>query len=628
MIKAIFAPTKRLMLVLSLLLTISAVYAGDSYYAQLTVGVSATGTGNGSVYVTSNGKIEDKKETSTSGSEITFSINATPDSDSYLDKWLVTQGTVNITNNTSAKVNASKTKDGIENYGIDAVFQKVITFAKENVTIVKTEGSTAQGSVGFTVYEGAENVTPTITSAQSSHFTCAVTPGEDNTKWTLTITATADAEQGDGGSIKLTTVGGSRAGATNVVNFTVKEQQQIQLVGAPNGIYTAYQTELGQSYTMSSAVTDTTKISLDSDDAFSFKFVFTPTANYRLNRLKVTMADTLYYLYDDADYDGVYTLSTTFAGSAVVEPEFTPLNYAMFIVVGGDTAIHYKDWDRAFAEAERLGKTVVAVYQPGEITVKLDSKGNASSMTLPTGYKYEWKLPKPKSGTYIIPTGYTLLVPGLNKSNLTGTASTTNTTKTSYTSLLGATSKEDYISSAVAPKCVCKLIVEAGTSIQVNGNISIYSCLSATQGYTGRPTGYGQIHLEDGSHIHVNSGAKLHVLGYITGDPTASSVVAKAGSNVYEAFQFTDWRGGNGMAGGSVTNFMSDMEATLVNNSREVFPIGQYYVQSIETMLNIECGAVEWLTTAVSVVESIIPATLQFINNQAAHVCIIDLSSC
>lgn len=615
MIKAIFAPTKRLMLVLSLLLTISALYAeNDKYYAKLTVGVSGTGTGNGSVYVTSNGKTVDTKNTSTSGGELSFTINATPNSDSYLDKWLVTKGSVTITNNNSAKVKASTTKDGTEEYSIEAVFQKVITFAKENVTIVKTEGSTAQGSVGFTVYGGADSVTPTITSAQASHFTCSVAQGEDNTKWTLTITATADAEQGDGGSIKLTTVGGSRAGATNVVYFTVKEQQQIQLVGAPNGIYTAYQTVLGQSYTMSSAVTDTTKISLDSDDAFSFKFDFAPVENYRLNRLKVTMADTLYYLYDDADYDGVYTLSTTFAGSAVVEPEFTPLNYAMFIVVGGDTAIHYKDWDRAFAEAKRLKKTVVAVYQPGEITVKLDGKGNASSMTLPTGYKYEWKLPKPKSGTYTVPTGYTLLVPGLDKSNLTGTASTTKTTKTSYTSLLGATSKEDYISSTVAPKCVCKLIVEAGTSIQVNGNISIYSCLSATQGYTGRPTGYGQIHLEDGSHIHVNSGAKLHVLGYITGDPTASSVVAKAGSNVYEAFQFTDWRGGNGMAGGSVTNFVLNKSATLVDNQYAVFPIGQYYVQSIETMLEMTPGAVEWLTTAVDVGGLAIPATTEFIN--------------
>ena len=144
MIKAIFAPTKRLMLVLSMLLTISAVYAGDSYYAKLTVGVSGTGTGNGSVYVGKSGQYEQTQNSKDKpGGDLSFTINATPDSDSYVDKWLVTQGTVIITNNTSAKVKASTTKDGYEYYGIDAVFQKVITFAKENVTIVKTEGSTA-----------------------------------------------------------------------------------------------------------------------------------------------------------------------------------------------------------------------------------------------------------------------------------------------------------------------------------------------------------------------------------------------------------------------------------------------------------------------------------------------------
>ena len=54
MIKAIFAPTKRLMLVLSLLLTISAVYASPgskTYYAKATVAVAGESTGVGLVYV-------------------------------------------------------------------------------------------------------------------------------------------------------------------------------------------------------------------------------------------------------------------------------------------------------------------------------------------------------------------------------------------------------------------------------------------------------------------------------------------------------------------------------------------------------------------------------------------------
>ena len=611
MIKAIFAPTKRLMLVLSLLLTISAVYAGDNYYARLYVSVSTTGTGNGTVYVGKNGQTEEQQNSKdTPGGNLTFTINATPDSDSYLKEWSVIQGPVTISNNTSATVKASSTKDEEEQYKIAAVFDKVITLAKDNMTLVKTEGSATTGSVSFTVYDGADNVTPTLTSNQASHFTYAVTQGDDNTKWTLTITATADAEQGDGGSIKLTTVGGSRAGATNVVNFTVKEQQQIKLVGAPNGTYTAYQTELDNTYLMSNSITDTTKITLDNDDAFSFRFEFAPVTNYELKRLKVTMADTLYYLYDDVA-DGVAVISTTFTGSAVVQPEFIPTNYAKFIVVGTDVICN--DWDRAFAEAKRLGKTVVSVYQPGTVTINIDGSGNVSKITRPTAYKYEWVLPKPVSGTYTIPAGYTLLVPGLEKSNLTGTASTNNVVKqVGYTYLLGKTTESDYVESSPNPMCICKLTIESGTTIQVNGNISVYSCLSPSQGYTGRPMGYGQIHMANGSHIQVNAGGILHVLGYITGDPMQSKVTAKNGSSVYESFQLTDWRGGSAMAGGSITNFLWAKDKTLIDNKKEVFPAGQYYVQSIETMLQLEAGAMEYLTTGVDV-SSPFPITSPFV---------------
>lgn len=601
MIKAIFAPTKRLMLVLSLLLTISAVYANNEhYYARLYVSVSNTGTGNGTVYVGKNSQTEQQLDSqNTPGGDLTFTINATPDSDSYLKEWIVTQGTVTISNNTSATVKASSTKDAEEQYRIAAVFDKVITLAKDNMTLVKTEGTATTGSVSFTVYGGADDVTPTLTSNQASHFTYAVTQGDDNTKWTITITATADAEQGDGGTIKLTTVGGSRAGATNVLSFTVKEQQQIKLVGAPNGTYTAYQTELDNTYLMSNSITDTTKITLDNDDAFSFRFEFAPVTNYELKRLKVTMADTLYYLYDDVA-DGVSAISTTFTGSAVVQPEFIPTNYAKFIVVGTDVICN--DWDRAFEKAAELGKTVVAVYQPGTVNVTMDANGVVKSITRPTGYQYQWVLPKPTSGTYTIPAGYTLLVPGLDKNSLTGTASTTVAKQVGYTYLLGKSTESDYVEATPSSVCVCKLTVEQGTTIQVNGNISIYSCLSPNQGHTGRPFGYGQIQLENGSHIQVNAGGILHAMGYVTGDPMQSSVIAKSGSKIYEAFQFTDWRGGTAMMGG------------LVNNDYEVFPVGQYYVQNIETMLEMEYGSMEYLTTAVDVL-SPFPVTSEFVTS-------------
>ena len=51
MTKAIFAHSKRLMLVLSMLLTISAVYGSKTYYAKATVAVAGESTGVGLVYV-------------------------------------------------------------------------------------------------------------------------------------------------------------------------------------------------------------------------------------------------------------------------------------------------------------------------------------------------------------------------------------------------------------------------------------------------------------------------------------------------------------------------------------------------------------------------------------------------
>ena len=51
MTKAIFAPTRRLMLVLSMLLTISAVYGSTTYKAKATVAVAGESTGVGLVYV-------------------------------------------------------------------------------------------------------------------------------------------------------------------------------------------------------------------------------------------------------------------------------------------------------------------------------------------------------------------------------------------------------------------------------------------------------------------------------------------------------------------------------------------------------------------------------------------------
>ncbi len=607
MIKAIFAPTKRLMLVLSMLLTISTVYASKTYYAKATVAVADESTGVGLVYVidkdgnhfptnaTAAATAETDEMTQTNKSDFSIMIGAIATNPDYCVKeWTKNDGTTTTIAATADEMD--QTISGQENNAkttaFVAYFVKQITPNSTNLTI---NAATGTASTNITVYNTTELTVDALSAELAAKFTYTVASIDAKT-WILTVNSTDAAVSGD--EVTLTLRNDKGATAQVVVNFV--ENQKVTFKGSALGTYRVSQ---GDAYTQ--VIEESTNAEpLTITDPTNFILSFSeiiPASGYRFNRFKLTPEKgTPYYIYDD-EQDG-NAQSGNIIENTTIEPEFVPTNYAQFIILGSDTSIHYSSLDRAFEKAAELGKTVVAVYQPGTVTININSNGNVSKITRPTAYKYEWVLPRPVSGTYTIPAGYTLLVPGLEKSNLTGTASTNNVVKqVGYTYLLGKTTESDYVESYPNPMCICKLTIESGTTILVNGNISVYSCLSPSQGYTGRPMGYGQIHMANGSHIQVNAGGILHVLGYITGDPMQSKVTAKNGSSVYESFQLTDWRGGTAMAGGNITNFMFNKSKTLIDNKYEVFPAGQYYVQSIETMLELEAGAMEYLTTAVDV---------------------------
>lgn len=614
MITAFFAQGRRLMLVLSMLLTISAVYGSTTYKAKATVAVAGESTGVGLVYVidkdknrfpTSDGLVstETNEMSQTNEDDFTITIGAYATDPNYcLKEWRKDGNTV-ITATGQEMGQSIKGAEGGKVTAFVAYFVKQITPNSTNLTINAATGTV---STDITVYNTTSLTVDALSAELAAKFTYTVAPVNTNT-WKLTVNSTDVTVNGD--EVTLTLRNNTNATAQVVVNFV--EDQKVTFKGSEWGTYRVSQ---GDAYTQvieANTIAEPLMITDPTNFILSFSEI-TPVSGYRFNRFKLTPEKgTPYYIYDD-EQDG-NAQSGNIIENTTIEPEFVPTNYAQFIIVG-DTSIHYSSLDRAFEKAAELGKTVVSVYQPGTVTINTDANGNAKAITRPTAYKYEWVLPKPASGTYTIPAGYTLLVPGLDKSNLQGAASTNNIVKQiGYVSLLDKTTASDFLEFAPTPVCVCKLTVESGTIIQVNGNISVYSCLSATMGYTGRPTGYGQIHMANGSHIQVNAGGILHVLGYITGDdPLQSKVTAKNGSSVYEAFQLTDWRGGSGMAGGNISNFLLNKSATLVGNKHEVFPAGQYYVQNIETMLQVEAGAMEYLTTGVDV-SSPFPVTSPFV---------------
>ena len=528
--------------------------------------------------------------------------------------WSDTQdGNINNTNNprrtyaeTGFALIGFKYIDATTDEAFYAQFKPIITVPTEsqNVTLNKKGDTEAQEQVSISLYNAKDfdySISRTAGSG-TALITCTHpnVSGSGSEPLTLTITTVPGVVSGDKFTITLTATNGA------VGYIYVEVQADVQVLFAKpevgQGSYTATRADnSGFAVTLSHESAEDVPVVMTSASEYTYNVVANPASGYRFRRWIVQNAKgTSYYYGKNYQYKA--------SNGERFTAEFIKDGYAQFIVLGSDTANYkYAHLDDAFDAAKnQWQKTVVAVYQPGELTIA--QKSNAVDVITPSaGYKYQHILPRPASGIYTIPAGYTLLIPGLDKSALLSSP-----TKIGYTYLLGKTTVDHFSERCPKPQCVCKLTVESGTKIEVYGNISVYSCLSAVMGYTGRSTGYGQIHLEDDSHIEVMDGAVLHVLGYITGEPTKSSVLAKNGSNIYEAFQLTDWRGGTGMAGGNIANLLGDLKNTLINNSNEVFPAGQYYVQNIETMLQLEAGATEWLTTGVDV-SMPLPVTTQFI---------------
>ena len=416
----------------------------------------------------------------------------------------------------------------------------------------------------------------------------------------------------------------------DTIDISILEIPTITFLPASGCTYSFSQAQIPGGTTPTTITNQPVEISIlpehNGNDAY-FTMSVTKDANTRFRRWVITEGETVRYDYNENTILHIQK-------SAIVQPELMSVECAQFVVLP-DTTVKYSHLDDAIAAAISFNdakRKVISVYVPNELTIKItthtDSEGKEtyrlSTMTLQG--KNSWILPKPESGTYTIPAGYTLLIPGTSKTQLDNAVKDGTTPKiiksTDYRSLAAEPTADDYFEGTTpTPVCVCKLTVESGTTIKVDGNISVYSCTATGQGYTGRPTGYGQIHLQDGSYIQLNSGSNLFAMGYISGNPNASSVNAANGANVYETFQFTDWRGGTAMMGGGASDVLgavlsgalSSGKIGLVKNDYRVFPFGQYYVQNIETMLKLEYGAVANVSVAVDLLSAVV-LTMPFIS--------------
>lgn len=186
------------------------------------------------------------------------------------------------------------------------------------------------------------------------------------------------------------------------------------------------------------------------------------------------------------------------------------------------------------------------------------------------------------TGQYTIPAGITLLIPFDDDYTL-------------------YTTKPGYVESNVTPVAYRTMTMATGSSITVNGSISVggkhYTSTSQT---ACKPTGpYGHIKMEADSNIVLNNGANLYAWGYITGN---GSITANSGATVYEYFQIVDWRGGG-------------KTSEMAGNEQKVFPFTQYYVQNIEASLTLKQGANEYVYITLTVSGQHADATVNFIGD-------------
>lgn len=168
-------------------------------------------------------------------------------------------------------------------------------------------------------------------------------------------------------------------------------------------------------------------------------------------------------------------------------------------------------------------------------------------------------------GDYVLPSGATLLIPykdGTGKGASTAIGNSAETT-----------------TSGTTPSLFRKLTFGNGVNLICSGTIETSAQQKANGQYganVGMPSGaYGQIHMEEGSHISLEAGSRLNCWGYITGKGTIN---VKKNAAILEGFQMGDWCGG--------TNY-----GTLGDNSQKVFPVTHYFYQSIECPVTYRPGS-------------------------------------
>ena len=155
-------------------------------------------------------------------------------------------------------------------------------------------------------------------------------------------------------------------------------------------------------------------------------------------------------------------------------------------------------------------------------------------------------------------------------------------------------------SSYSTPSLFRRLTLASGSRVEVLGAICVNALQLTSSANTdgsgcGGLTGmYGCLRLEEGSTITLKNGSKFYAYGIVEGPGVSEgrkegsgTIVAEDGASVFENFTITDWKGGT-------------IASKMRGNSNKVFLFNQYFIQSIQVPIVLNCGATESVYTSIT----------------------------
>ena len=428
---------------------------------------------------------------------------------------------------------------------------------------------------------------------------------------TITLSAEYTDENGESGTTSID------------VKITIEREPFVTFLPTDGkGAYIIKHTDgRGIGYTMPNSATENINVSIAQENMATFELSLTEDVEHdglTFAGWQMIVDNVPSYF----SYDKKCTYS--FKESVFVRPVFLADNRAVFTIIGDEYEKKYFDLQLAIDDAQKryqdLGVLQVVVFSnDGKVEGTLQ-QGNYNIpngvMLLIPGVGPEpinvlQRKKKPTDSDVIITDPFLMsdetdLFEGKNKyvyrEKHTESISADETAdvvlfKGDYTNVADATQL-----SYNAPYATCyrKLIVESNTSINVanGGIIQLYAVINReNQDYDARPYRYGHIEMGENCNINLASGSCLHAFGFITG-AHSSRVVAESGAEVHELFQYSDPRGGTGVA-----------HLYLKREYYKVFPFSQYYVQNVEIPMELKAGAIEYITTSADVLAEFVVMT-------------------